>query len=92
MRILSHDLKISDDMRTSLCAHTARVGEIKLVLIVNKGENFTRNSIRRIYSKSYKWDGTNKDLRNNIRKFVYRTPDTDDLVILEALSGLSDMY
>lgn len=79
-------------MSTSLCAHTARVGEIKLVLIVHKGERFSCNSITKTYIKSYKWNGTNKDLRINIRKFVYKTPDTDDPVILEALSALADIY
>lgn len=92
MRILSHDFKVSDKMSTSLCAHTARVGEIKLVLIVNYGEPFSCTSERKIYSKSYKWSGTTKHLMQNIRKFVYKTPDTDDPIVLEALVGLAEVY
>lgn len=92
MRILSHDFKVSDKLSTSLCAHTARVGEIKLVLIISYGEPFSCTAERRIYSKSYKWSGTTKHLMQNIRKMVYKTPETDDPIILEALSALSDVY
>jgi len=92
MRILSHDFKVSNELNTSLCAHTARVGEIKLVLIVNFGPPFTCTSERRTYMKEYKWNGTTPHLMDNIRKMVYRTPTTDDPIILEALAGLAEVY